>query len=242
MRAMVIRPAQFIVALLLASTLATAGPRYHSYSLAIEPWGFQQTDSGISPRFIQFLAAQANLDVQTEVRPYLRVLDGVKTGANAITMWVPTPERDQIGIALCQPAAIRIYLSYKQANPVRDLAGLRGKNVGELRGSHTLDRLNREAPHHRVLINDMAQGFRMLSSGHLDGTICVYPGCGTAMKAAGVEPAEFGQVLYQAMPIAVYVSKRSSLAKDEAAMATMRAACESKQGKQLMEKLIAPFD
>lgn len=44
------------------------------------------------------------------------------------------------------------------------------------------------------------------------------------------------------MPIAVYVSKRSGLAKNQTAMAKLRAACTSKQGMQLMQQLIALFD
>jgi polar amino acid transport system substrate-binding protein len=230
--------------LLLVSTAAVSGQTYHSYSLAIEPWGFQQTDTGISPRFIQFLAQKADIAVKAEVRPYLRVLEGIKSGTNAMTMWVPTPERDRFSIALCKPATIRIYVSYKKQNAeqVSELSWFQGKNVGELRGSHTFDRFDRSVPHNKVIINDMAQGFRMLQTGHLDGTICVRPGCRTAMAAAGVNSTEFDQLLYDAFPIAVYVSKNSSLSKDAVAMAKMRAACESKDGKQLIEKLIAPFD
>lgn len=230
--------------LLAVSAAAVAEQPYYSYSLPIEPWGFEATNSGISPEFIQFLARAAGIEIKTEVRPYLRVLEGMKSGVNAITMGVPNPERDVSGIAICKPATIRIYVSYKLKNgdKVPDLAWFAGKNVGELRGSHTLDRFDRSVPHNKVIINDMAQGFRMLETGRLDGTICVHPGCTTAMTAAGVDSTKFGQLLYEATPIAVYVSKNSSLSKNSGAMSKMKAACESPEGKRLMKKIIAPFD
>jgi polar amino acid transport system substrate-binding protein len=232
------------VALLVASSTAIAEPAYDSYSLAVEPWGFQESNTGISPRFIQFLAGKTGIAIRTEVRPYLRVQEGMQSGASALTMWIPTPERDRIALKLCQPSTIRISISYlRNAAPsVGTLDWFRGKTIGELRGSHTFDRFDSNVPHNKVLIGDMAQGFRMLKAGHLDGTICVQPGCRNAMTAAGASPAEFGQFPYQTAPIAVYVSRQSGLFKDVAALEKIRAACESAEGKRWIEEFVAQYE
>lgn len=230
--------------MLLVPSAGMAGAKpYLSYSYAIEPWGIMPGNNGIMPEFIRFLAKAAGLEIRTEVRPYLRVEEGLLTGSNSIMMGSSTAARERAAIALCKPVGIKIFISYRKEDVVApELTWFKGKNVGELRGSRTFDKFDRTVPHNILVLNDMVQGFKMLEARHLDGTICIRPGCGSAMKLAGVNTSRIGEVLYDEVPIVVYVSKNSPLSKDSAAMQRLRNACESPEGKRAMKRILAQYD
>ncbi|WP_158300642.1 ABC transporter substrate-binding protein [Chromobacterium sp. ATCC 53434] len=231
-------------ALALAAATALAVPaHYLSYTLSVEPWGVADTDRGVGPDFIRFLAAQAGFAVTAETRPYLRVIDGMRSGENAINLGIPTAERERYGISICTIGSVKVSLAYLKAagREHRTAASFSGLNIGELRGSRTLDELDRAVPHNRVLISDMAQGLRMLGAGRLDATICVRPGCGNLLGEAGVDEAQVGEWLFSEQPLAIYVSRESALSRDAAAMLRLRLACDSYAGRQEIRRLLAPY-
>ncbi|AOZ49494.1 substrate-binding periplasmic protein [Chromobacterium vaccinii] len=235
-----------LVWLVLAAAAATAaaGPvLFHSYTLAVEPWGVADSDRGVGPDFVRFLAAQTGVLIKAEVRPYLRVIDGMRSGANAINLGIPTEERERYGIPICEVATLKVSLVYLKepgrAHPsARSFAGLA---VGELRGSHTLDAFDRAVPHARVLLGDMDQGAKMLAAGRLDATVCVRPGCGNVLDEAGLAGKALGEWQLDVQPLRIYVSKSSALARDADAMGRLKQACESLEGQQEMRRLLAPY-
>ncbi len=225
---------------LLLAGLAQAAPaaHYQSYTLAVEPWGMLDTDRGVGPDFIRFLAAQAGFEVTAEARPYLRVLDGMRSGENAINLGIPSPERNRYGIAICTIGSVKVSLVYLKSagREHHSAASFSGLQIGELRGSRTLEEFDRTVKHRPVLLSDMSQGMRML-----DATVCVRPGCGNLLAEAGVEPAGLGEWLFAEQPLEIYVSRASALSRDAAAMLRLRLACDSAAGRQEMRRLLAPY-
>ncbi|UTH73391.1 ABC transporter substrate-binding protein [Chromobacterium sp. IIBBL 290-4] len=228
----------------LAAAAARGEPaHYRSFTLAVEPWGIIDTDRGVGPDFVRFLADQAGFAVTAESWPYLRVIDGMRTGENAINLGIPTPEREKYGIAICSIGSVKVSLLYRAASGAkRDAASsFSGMAVGELRGSRTLDDFDRAVPHKKVLISDMSQGIRMLEAGRLDATICVRPGCGNILDGQGGEVRGLAESRLTEQSLAIYVSRASPLSRDAAAMLRLRLACDSYAGRQEMRRLLAPF-
>ncbi len=230
--------------LLCAVGVARAAPALESWSINIEPWGFEHSGEGISPSFLRYLADAAQLPLAPTVRPYLRVVNGLASGENTLTMLAPSPDRDRIAIKLCQPSQVRISLIYRRESigAASGPADFAGRRVGTLRGSHALDAFDAAVPHVASLVNTQEQGLRMLQAQHLDGTICARPGCGAAIKASGLNPADYGELPLGISKVAVYVSRASALAANSAALARLRAACLSREGQRRMEQLTAPWE
>ncbi|QEL55681.1 substrate-binding periplasmic protein [Chromobacterium paludis] len=229
-------------------TLAAAAgmaqpPHYQSYTLAVEPWGILDTDRGVGPDFIRFLAERAGFTVDARAWPYLRVIDGMRSGENAINLGIPTPERDRYGIAVCTIGSLKVSLLYGRGAGRRhdNAASFAGMSIGELRGSRTLEAFDRAVPHKQVLISDMSQGVRMLAAGRLDATVCVRPGCGNVLDEAGLEERQVGEWLFSEQPLAIYVSRASALSRDSSTMLRLRLACDSYAGRQEVRRLLAPF-
>ncbi|WP_395405932.1 substrate-binding periplasmic protein [Pseudoduganella sp. UC29_106] len=232
------------LALAAATNIACAAPALEAWSINIEPWGFEHTGEGIAPAFLSFIADSADVPLEVSVRPYLRAVEGLRSGQNALSMLIPTPDRDAIAFVLCQPATVRLSILYR-----RDIVGaaslpsdLVGRTIGMLRGSQVLATYAATVPFHASLVNTQEQGMRMMRAGRLDGTVCSYPGCRAAMRSVGLDMADFGEVSLGSHPLAVLVSRTSPLAEDKAALARLRAACESKEGQRLMAALLARWD
>src|SRR5262249_40415893 len=103
------------VAAALALVCAAAGAApLEAWSINIEPWGYEHNGEGIAPRFLRYLSDSAAVPLALSVRPYLRATEGLRSGQNAITMTIPTPERERFAIAVCQPASIHISILYRR--------------------------------------------------------------------------------------------------------------------------------
>ncbi|POZ63431.1 hypothetical protein C2I19_03530 [Chromobacterium alticapitis] len=228
--------------MLMAAAALAEPARYQSYTLAVEPWGILDTDRGVGPDFIRFLAEQAGFVVDARAWPYLRVIDGMRSGENAINLGIPTPERERYGIAICTIGSLKVSLLYRRAGAKHpNAASFAGMSIGELRGSQTLGVFDRAVPHKTVMINDMSQGVRMLAAGRLDATVCVRPGCGNVLDQAGIEAEQVGEWLLSEQPLAIYVSRESALSRDTATMLRLRLACDSYAGRQEVRRLLAPY-
>jgi polar amino acid transport system substrate-binding protein len=232
------------LALAAAANVACAAPALEAWSINIEPWGFEHTGEGIAPAFLSFIADSADVPLEVSVRPYLRAVEGLRSGQNALSMLIPTPDREPIAFVLCQPATVRLSVLYR-----RDIVGaaslpsdLVGRTIGMLRGSQVLASFAASVPFHASLINTQEQGMRMMRAGRLDGTVCSYPGCRAAMRAVGLDAADFGEVVLGTYPLAVLVSRSSPLAEDKAALGRLRVACESKEGQRVMAGLLARWE
>ncbi|MCD0492678.1 transporter substrate-binding domain-containing protein [Chromobacterium violaceum] len=226
------------------TSAAVAGPApFHSYTLAVEPWGVADSDRGVGPDFIRFLAARSGVPVQAEARPYLRVIDGMRSGVNAINLGIPTEERERYGIAICEVATLSVSLVYlkREGRTHASADSFSGLAIGELRGSHTLDAFDRMVRHDKVLLGDMEQGARMLAAGRLDATVCVRPGCGNVLDETGLAADALGEWRLDEQPLRIYVAKSSRLAGDADAMRRLRQACESPEGRLEMRRLLTPY-
>jgi len=218
------------------TTLVSSSPN-------IIPWGFEGAETGVSPRFIEFLLKDSGLNVKFDVRPLVRVVAGLKDGSNAITAMIPSDERDQWGIRICQPTHIGTSVAYlKGHGPYVQLSNLTGKSIGMLRGTPTFDKLMKSVSFHRIMINDMQHGMMMLAADRLDATSCYHPGCGHAMQLAGIDPASLDFLFVGNMPWVVYVSRHSTLALDRDLLAKLKARCESDAGQKAIQALVAQYE
>lgn len=234
-----------LAALALAGSANAAGAApLEAWSINVEPWGFEQTGEGIAPGFLRFIARLAEVPLEVSVRPYRRTVEGLRSGENALSMLIPTPDREPIAFVLCLPATVRLTILYRRdtvgvASQPSDLAG---RSIGILRGSQLLSTYADTVPFRASLINTQEQGLRMMRAGRLDGTLCSHPGCLAALRSVGLEMANYGEVSLGAHPLAVMVSRASPLAADSAALARLRTACESREARRQMAALLRRWE
>jgi polar amino acid transport system substrate-binding protein len=223
---------------------AGAAETFDAYATDVEPWGFGKTQSGITPEFFSFLAAQTGIALHVDVRPNKRVLDGLRDGDNAMAMVIPGADRDLMGIPICEPALVQTTIAFLKAYAPRapTLEWLKDKTIGELRDNHTIDRLSDLVTYRNAIIDTQAQGLAMVAAGRIDATVCLHPGCVSAMKQAELDPAIFGEIVFSAGPMAIYVSRASPLAQDFTAVDKLRKACESPAGRTKMTELLRRWD
>ncbi|WP_227104678.1 substrate-binding periplasmic protein [Chromobacterium rhizoryzae] len=217
---------------------------YHSSSQDIGPWGDGASQDGLAPRFIRFVARQAGLALTQDVRPLPRVIEELKQGRNALALVTASPERSRFAVELCRPASIRISVLYHRRGLVTPIgpSWFRQRSLGVLRGTHTLDGFIAQSGAAPVEVSDMPQGFRMLQAGRLDAMMCVRPGCGHALRQMGGSLPNLTEYAQGDEPMALYVSKRSELARDAAMLGKLKAACLSAAGRREMAELLTIYD
>ncbi|POZ61321.1 substrate-binding periplasmic protein [Chromobacterium alticapitis] len=230
-----------VLALLCGPPLLHAEP-IPAYSQAVEPWADPATGDGLAPRYLRWLAKQAGLALRMEVRPLARVAEDLKSGRNALSLLTALPQRDAFALELCQPVSIRLSLLYRQSGPALAANGLKGKVVGTLRGSHSLDAFLARCGARAEPLPDMPQGMRMLRAGRLAATVCVRPGCQHALAEVSEAGDRWAELPVDDKPMAVYVSRAHPLAHDAAALARLRAACVSPEGKRVVAELLSQYD
>lgn len=203
---------------------------YHSSSQDIGPWG-----DG---------ASQDGLALTQDVRPLPRVIEELKQGRNALALVTASPERSRFAVELCRPASIRISVLYHRRGLVSPIgpSWFRQRSLGVLRGTHTLDGFIAQSGAAPVEVSDMPQGFRMLQAGRLDAMMCVRPGCGHALRQMGGSLPNLTEYAQGDEPMALYVSKRSELARDAAMLGKLKAACLSAAGRREMAELLTIYD
>ena len=226
----------------LAAPALAAG--YHSSSQDVGPWGDGVSQDGLAPRFIRFVAQQAGLPLSQDVRPLPRVIEELRSGHNALALVTASPERSRFAIELCRPVSIRISVLYHRRGQVSPVGPqwFRQRSLGVLRGTHTLDAFIAQSGAQPMEVSDMPQGFRMLQAGRLDAMMCVRPGCGHVLRQQGGQLPNLAEYTLGDEAMALYVSKRSLLAQDAAALARLRTACLSAAGKREMAGLLAIYD
>ncbi|MCP1291337.1 transporter substrate-binding domain-containing protein [Chromobacterium sp. S0633] len=217
---------------------------YHSSSQDIGPWGDGASQDGLAPRFIRFVAREAGLALTQDVRPLPRVIEELKQGRNALALVTASPERSRFAVELCRPASIRISVLYHRRGLVTPIgpSWFRQRSLGVLRGTHTLDGFIAQSGAAPVEVSDMPQGFRMLQAGRLDAMMCVRPGCGHALRQMGGSLPNLTEYAQGDEPMALYVSKRSELARDAAMLGKLKAACLSAAGRREMAELLTIYD
>jgi polar amino acid transport system substrate-binding protein len=233
-----------LVLLVAGAAPARAGDTYDAYTSDIEPWGFGKTQTGIVPEFFRFLAAQTGVSIQVDVRPDAREIDGLRNGDNALALIFPGPGLDLIGLRICEPVFVSTTIAYRKSDAPKlpTLDWLQDRTVGELRSGHTLDRLQDFVTYHTAIIDTQAQGVSMVADRRIDATVCVHPGCLSAMKDAKLDPALFGEIAFTAGPMAIYVSRTSKLSQDLPTLDKLRAVCNSPAGKAKMAELLSRWD
>lgn len=223
---------------------AGAAPALEAWSINVEPVGFEHTGEGIAPSFLQYLSDAADVPLAVAVRPYLRVLEGLRTGQIAMTILIPTPEGERTAFVLCRVAPVRVTVLYRRDLPggINGVEGLAGRTIGIMRGSKVLAAYASSMQFHGALVNSQEQGMRMMQAGRLDGTMCVHPGCRAALRSAGLEADDYGEVVLGNHQLALMVSRASPLASDRATLSRLRTACESKNAQRLMASLLARWE
>lgn len=229
------------LALLLCLPLLHAEP-IPAYSQAIEPWGDAASGDGLTPRFLRWLAEQGGLRLKQDTRPLPRLVEDMKAGRDALALITASPERDVFGLELCRPADIRLSVVYRLGARELRAADLKLRPVGILRGTHTLDAFIAQSGAEPVLVSDMRQGLGMLRIGRLDAMMCVRPGCGRVLSEISTPADHWAELAISREPMAVYVSRAHPLSKDAAALARLKAACQSPEGRARMAALLARYD
>lgn len=229
------------LALLLCLPGAHAEP-IPAFSQAIAPWGDPVSGDGLATRYLRWLGKQADLRLRQEVRPLARVVEDLKSGQNALALLTALPQRDVFGLELCRPLDLQISLLYRQTSARLSPRQLRNQAVGTLRGSHSLDEFLTQTGARAVPLTNMPQGMRMLRAGHLAATACVHPGCRHALGEVSEAGDRWAELPVVSKPMAVYVSRAHPLAHDEAALARLRAACVSPEGRRVLAELLSQYD
>ena len=205
--------------------------------MSAEPFGYEQTQQGASCSFMDSVARAVGLAVKTNVRPLARILKGLQNGSVDLTMAVPSPERLEYAISICEPTRVGLSVAFLKG---ADLSSIAHKKVGVLHNSTLLDRLFDDGAQ-RVGLRNQEQGFMMLVAGRLDGTFCGKPGCDAAIRKAGLDREALAFMPIQDFPFGLLLSKHSPLAQDPKLIASLHDACLADQAIAQLNALIGKY-
>ena len=210
-----------------------------AYTVPVAPWTFPEHPArGIAPEYLRYLFDTAQVDANISTLPYLRAINGLRDGSNIAALLIPDSERDVFALRLCEVTTIKSGLLYKKSRfKNMTLENLDGLTVGVQRGTHALDKLANVPKLRREMIDSIDQGVRMLQVDRLDASFLSNPGIGSMMQSLGLSQDDYGWLEIDSAPVIIYISRKSPLAADDAALKRMKAVCEG-PGKQVMQKLM----
>jgi polar amino acid transport system substrate-binding protein len=225
-----------------ASAAPAAPPALTAYTVPVAPWTFPADPThGIAPEFLRYLFDQAQVAVHLDTLPYPRAIDGLRDGSNVAALLIPDAERDLFALRLCEVGQIRSGLVYKTSRFKQlTLADLPGLTIGMQQGTHALDKLLSMQGVRPYTVDSVQQGLRMLQLDRLDATFLSSPGSEGLLSANGLSQRDYGWLQVDAAPVVVYVSRKSPLARNAAAMRRLKAACNG-PGQAVMQALMAKY-
>ncbi len=213
-----------------------------AYTVPVAPWTFPGDPArGIAPQYLRYLFDKAQIEVHLDTLPYLRVVNGLRDGSNTAAILIPDAERDTFALRLCNATVIRPGVLYKKSRfRLNDIAALAGLAVGEQHGSHALDKLAAVPNVRHDKIESIDQGLRMLEVDRLDATFVSSPGVEVLMENYGLSPADYAWLEVDQNPVVVYISRKSPLAADKAALQRLKDVCEG-TGRAVMTRLMREY-
>ena len=219
-----------------------AAPPLVAYSVPVAPWTYpEHPDQGVAPEYLSYLFHEAGIPLKVDTLPYLRVINRLRNGSNAAALLIPDSERDQFALRLCTVATIRSGIIYKKARfPSLDIQHLHGLTIGVPLGTHALDALKADSSITLHPIESITQGVKMLEAGHLDATFLSSPGSNLVMEQQKLPASDYGWLEIESSPVVVYLSRRSLIASDPAAVARLRRICEGK-ARPVMDALMQKY-
>ncbi|GEM_PF-5146449 len=242
MAAFPLAPAFLFAGLMAAFGAAAQQPAVKTVCPTVEPWGYQETEEGAACSFMDYVARAADLWPKTEVQPIPRIMHGLRVGTIDLTVLVPSPERLELAISLCEPSNLTISIAYYKNSIASDsVEALEGTRVGTFRNGALLKEFFTHGAEPVDLLT-MTQGFKMLAAHRLTGTVCVRPGCDRAIRNAGISPDELSMLPIESFPFSLLLSKQSLLAQDVGAVDKLRAACQSPTTHRILDGLIREFE
>lgn len=212
------------------------------YTVPVAPWTFpKEPERGVASEYLRYFFDAAGVPVSLGTLPYLRVINGLRDGSNAAAILIPDAERDVFALRLCQVTSIRSGVLYKKSRfSALSLERLGGLTVGIQRGTHALDKLLDIPGFHPYLTDSIEQGLRMLEIDRLDAAFLSNPGSDSLLRAAGLSATDYGWLEVAVQPVVIYVSRKSPLAQDAAALQRLRAVCGG-SGRAVMERLMLEY-
>ncbi|MDK2123622.1 substrate-binding periplasmic protein [Parachitinimonas caeni] len=230
----------FASLLLAAVPVAWAGPT-QIHAVPAAPWSYpEMPGTGIVPEYFKYLFGKAGAEMTVRTIPYLRVIEGLKDGSSEATLLIPDAERDGFALNLCSPTEIHAGVLYNKSKfTPKSMNDLAGKRVGMLRGTKALDKLKTVSGIVASDIENVGQGLKMLAADRLDATFISSPGSQVLLKDAGLAADQYGFLEVDANPVALYVSRKSELFKNEALMKKLKTECEA--SKEFMKTLMQKY-
>lgn len=232
----------FILSCLWAWSAAWANSTPVAYNVPVAPWTFpDQPERGVAPEYLRYLFDTAGVPIRLDVKPYLRVISGLRDGSNAAAMLIPDSERDLYALRLCEVTSLRAGVLYKKSRHGRlSTAELSGLRVGIPRGTHALDKLSTVPGVQAYPIDSIEQGLMMLRADRLDATFLSSPGSEGLAQEGGMSAPEYGWLDVDGAPVVVYISRKSGLARDAAALQRLRGVCGG-SGRAVMDQLLRKY-
>ena len=236
-----VKPAVLLYAMMLASPGSAQQPAVRAVCPAIEPWGYQETEEGAACSFMDYVAREAGMAPKTEAWPVPRIMRGLRDGSLDLTVLVPSPERLDLAVEVCEPSTLAISVAYYRNSAAASPQAFAGTRVGTFRNGALLKEFFTHGAERVDLLN-MTQGFKMLMAKRLAATVCVQPGCDRAMRNAGISPEELSVMPIETFPMALMLSRRSPLASDADTLERLGAACRSQGAHRILDGLIKEFE
>jgi ABC-type amino acid transport substrate-binding protein len=213
-----------------------------AYTVPVAPWTFpDEPTRGIAPEYLRYVFDKAQIEVHLDTLPYLRVVNGLRDGSNVAAILIPDAERDSFAQRVCEVSTIRPGVLYKKSRfRINDVRALTGLTIGFQRGTHALDKLSAVPQIQHEMIESVDQGLKMLQLDRLDATFLSSPGVESMMQSRGLSPADYGWLEVDVNPVVLYVSRKSPLEADEAAMKRLKSVCEG-SARPVMQKLMQTY-
>ena len=166
-------------------------------TIAIPPYGIVSESrlSGIYYDIANTLASEAGFNISHQIYPYSRIIRELKSGHTDLTIMFKYKElKDYVTYIAPLPGLKNVVIGIAGSS-FSDVASLKGKKLGYLRGAKFSDLIDNDPDIIKVETIDFSQGIKMLDARRIDAVIGPFDPILMAAKSLGYSPLFFGKPL-----------------------------------------------
>jgi ABC-type amino acid transport substrate-binding protein len=179
------------------SGVATAAPQLRAVTLTLPLFGMAESGegAGIFVDIMQRLGRESGLSISNTMAPKVRAQKMLEAGSADLLIGFDSAELLAGARHVANVANFEVGLIARPGLQLRTLGDLRGKTVGQLRGSRYNDAYAEEAAILKHDTNTMSQILQMLALGRIDAAIGVKEALYYGLKQEGLQRERFSPFL-----------------------------------------------
>lgn len=182
----------------------------------VMPWGIEHSsgeNSGLLVDFLNVYRAHVKEPIKNRLKPYPRVINDIDLGHSDMAVMFKSPQSDAMAYSLGEVVEVDIIAVSKTVHQkVRTIDQLVGKRIAYVRGSKYGPQFDNHATLHKVPVNNMNQGLKMLMKNHVDVVVSTDQAIYYGIDSLGLNPKMLTKILVISTARAdLYLSKKSPL-------------------------------